>query len=74
MAGTRKTEHRLVSKPAGLCCGRSGQTMPAVRQAHADGQGRATATDYRQADSNHRIKKKVNNKQNILENNVKNKL
>ena len=48
--------------------------MPAVRQAHADGQGRATATDYRQADSNHRIKKKVNNKQNILENNVKNKL
>ncbi len=35
---------------------------------------RTRAADYPQAGSNHRIKKKVNNKQKILENNVKNKL
>lgn len=35
---------------------------------------RGGAADYPQAGSNHRIKKKVNNKQKILENNVKNKL
>ncbi len=51
-----------------------GMALPMARRASLFRITRGGAADYPQAGSNHRIKKKVNNKQKILENNVKNKL